>query len=526
VFAILLSLLITASVLAQTAVRLSWETFAKDPKRVAAFRKAVATMKSRNTADPKSAQYRTSWTYWGNIHGYFGPQSPDGTIEAYIQWMKDNGYWEDWYEPYFQGVVDVTPPDQVAKDIWSTCQHGTPWFYAWHRLYLYYFERTLQVAAGDDTLRLPYWDYTNTAYLGMPVEFTSPTYVDDKGKTQPNPLYEPRRLPGWKAPASLALDGTDTDIDDALGIDSFFDTTSNGKPVPGYQSTIENAPHGYVHCAVMDCPAVVMGAVPYSSNDPIFWLHHCNIDRTWTCWTSISGHNNPTQSWFRNKKFSYVNEKGVKVTKAVSSLFSGSLIDYVYEQPANCARNEAPPPAAVEAVQMTPAQVQTAKANLAKPLVLSTKKKVALSAASVHTELAVAEDTSSKRTARTLAMAAETPQLPVVANLVLRGIHWGMPPRSMIRVYIARKDDPAQRVYVGAITFFVSPTRHNHDTHTLNRMFDITEELRQLGLTGDAQDAIDVQFETGTGDAAARAASFNPKSNVVIDEIELHVKEK
>jgi hypothetical protein len=71
----------------------------------------------------------------------------------------------------------------------------------------------------------------------------------------------------------------------------------------------------------------------------------------------------------------------------------------------------------------------------------------------------------------------------------------------LIRVYIAHKDDPGKRVYVGAITFFVSPTRHDHDTHTLNRMFDITEELRQLGLTGDAQDAIDVQFEVGTGDA-------------------------
>lgn len=149
-FVVLVSLLITAATaFAQTPVRLSWETFSKDPKRVAAFRKAVATMKARNTAAQSSAQYRTSWTYWGNIHGYFGPQSPDGTIEAYIQWMKDNNYWDPSYAPYFAGVVNVTPPDQLAKDIWATCQHGTPWFYAWHRLYLFYFERVLQVAAGD-----------------------------------------------------------------------------------------------------------------------------------------------------------------------------------------------------------------------------------------------------------------------------------------------------------------------------------------------------------------------------------------
>ncbi|HEY4640685.1 MAG TPA: tyrosinase family protein, partial [Thermoanaerobaculia bacterium] len=24
---------------------------------------------------------------------------------------------------------------------WNTCQHGTIWFWAWHRMYLYWFER-------------------------------------------------------------------------------------------------------------------------------------------------------------------------------------------------------------------------------------------------------------------------------------------------------------------------------------------------------------------------------------------------
>ena len=28
--------------------------------------------------------------------------------------------------------------------------------------------------------------------------------------------------------------------------------------------------------------------------DPIFWLHHCNIDRLWEVWRGMSGHENPT----------------------------------------------------------------------------------------------------------------------------------------------------------------------------------------------------------------------------------------
>jgi hypothetical protein len=65
---------------AEDAVRLSWQDFAKDSQRVAALRKAVATMKALNSADHASTQYRQSWEYWANIHGYFGPNSPFGTV--------------------------------------------------------------------------------------------------------------------------------------------------------------------------------------------------------------------------------------------------------------------------------------------------------------------------------------------------------------------------------------------------------------------------------------------------------------
>ena len=27
-----------------------------------------------------------------------------------------------------------------------------------------------------------------------------------------------------------------------------------------------------------------MGAVPTSARDPIFWLHHANVDRLWSAW--------------------------------------------------------------------------------------------------------------------------------------------------------------------------------------------------------------------------------------------------
>ena len=58
VFRLTLVCLMAFGAFAQKPMRLSWQEFAKDPKRVQSFRNAVATMKSRNTADPKSVEFR------------------------------------------------------------------------------------------------------------------------------------------------------------------------------------------------------------------------------------------------------------------------------------------------------------------------------------------------------------------------------------------------------------------------------------------------------------------------------------
>jgi tyrosinase len=37
-----------------------------------------------------------------------------------------------------------------------------------------------------------------------------------------------------------------------------------------------------------------MGIVPFAGYDPMFWIHHCNIDRIWAIWQTRNGiHNIP-----------------------------------------------------------------------------------------------------------------------------------------------------------------------------------------------------------------------------------------
>ncbi|HYC58516.1 MAG TPA: tyrosinase family protein [Thermoanaerobaculia bacterium] len=503
---------VALSSFAQTPVRLSWQEFAKDPNRVQSFRNAVAKMKSRNSLDPASVEFRKSWTYWANMHGYFGDDAVNGTV---AKWRACNNLSGPEYDAAFEGVENTSPPDDVAKTVWDQCQHRTNYFFAWHRLFLYYFERVLQDAAGDPSLRLPYWDYTDPAQLAMPAEFRQPTYVNAAGQTFDNPLYEKRREPGWE-PGTTTLDEGDTDIDLALDNPNFLTTNdAAGDEVPGYQSTIESSPHGYVHCAVMGCRATVMGAVPYSSNDPIFWIHHCNIDRIWECWLSKG---NKTPASLMGRSFSYVDENGKLVKKYVRNLFDNSLIDYVYQQGSNCERKKTPSVAA-----MTPASADTlksAKAALAKPVVIGEAKAHALRTA-VSSKRVSLPATASPAHPRQFAL-QEQAQLPVATEMVLRRIRFDVHPRTGFRIYLQRADDPSRRAYVATLSFFADGTDH-HSSVADTRVFDVTKELRALGFEGTGALEVDVVFEAI--DARERQG-FNPAATkVTVEEIEFRVKQ-
>src|SRR5215469_7618686 len=52
-----------------------------------------------------------------------------------------------------------------------------------------------------------------------------------------------------------------------------------------FSSTLEDTPHGAVHCAMVtgSCPNGLMGSISVAALDPIFYAHHTNIDRLYEC---------------------------------------------------------------------------------------------------------------------------------------------------------------------------------------------------------------------------------------------------
>jgi len=505
----------------QQGTRMSWETFIQDPARVQSLRNAVAVMRSRNSADRTSALYRTSWDYWAAMHGYFGPGSPFGTVEN-GRARYESGGGDAFLFPLFNGITNTTPPDAVAQQVWGQCQHGTKWFFAWHRLYLYYFEQVLQAAANDPNLRLPYWDYTDPANVAMPAPYSDSTYDDALGHLVLNALYEPRRVPGWNPPGGVTLDPAATDIDDALKLKPYF-----GAFGVGFQSTIEQGVHGTVHCSVVDCPATDMGAVGYSANDPIFWAHHTNIDRMWDCWTSL-GNKNPTDDadWM-NKSFSFVDASGQLVTNQVADLFNGKVkLNYVYERGSNCARAAAPPPApapAAPAAPMSDAAMRSARAKLAAPVMLADVKGQVINAAVSRQRLPIASG-GAMTSVRSLAMHANA-ALPVKTELVLKDIHFAEHPGKQFAVILERRDDPKKRVRVGTLSFFMSMAPGHEHEETTDRTFDVTDELHQLAAAADLKE-INVVFEATTGriTPGQEEISFDPEdTKLTVGEIELVV---
>jgi tyrosinase len=151
----------------------------------------------------------------------------------------------------------------------NRCPHGIPYFLGWHRGFLYYFENRLRTVSGDSQLILPYWDYYS--YATLPAEFTNPAPT--------NPLYVGR---------------VNTNVRQALTLAPFAPTIINFPR--GYSSAFEPSVEGAPHDPVHDIIGGIM-ATMQSPTDPIFWLHHSNIDRLWVAWVAAgSGRKMPSKS--------------------------------------------------------------------------------------------------------------------------------------------------------------------------------------------------------------------------------------
>ncbi len=273
------------------------------------LRRGVAAMKARDTAPRGSADFRRSWLYWANMHAHFGadcggPVSGSGMA----------------------GVQTFTATNAAETATWCQCEHGTERFLTWHRMYIWYFERVLQQAAGDPTLRLPFWDYATDPQL--PAAYRAATYVDENGQTVPNPLRAEARQAGLNN-GSSGLSAGVSSASGAMGAASYN----------AFNASLEGTPHGAVHCAVASagCPTGLMGAVPAAALDPIFYAHHTNIDRLYDCWLRVNESARlPNSAAHLDTEFTFVDGDGSTPTRRVGDMLRSADLGYAYAGGGDC----------------------------------------------------------------------------------------------------------------------------------------------------------------------------------------------
>jgi len=423
------------------------------------YRKGVALMQSRSFDDP------TSWIYQANMHGF----------------------------PTNNAICPVVGTPQPQ---WSTCQHGSFFFLAWHRMYLYYFERILQAAIrqaiGNPTysFSLPFWNYENAAFRTLPEPFRNPA-------DSSNPLFVAQRTSNCNSggpciSASTASDsvamglipfcscsggsctGCTTGIssDESFG-GGFVSAPTHSGSVPG---ELELQPHGVVHNAVGGSTGW-MSFFTCAARDPIFWLHHANIDRLWQVWLNqTGGRKNPiSNTEWATQTFTFFDENKNAVTMTGCQILNmATQLHYKYEGVsvtniqlcggAGVAAEAPPPPAAPPKTLAATSVGETKLGNTAVDVTVSLPADVG-----AHMKSLVA-----------------APPKRGHLRVAVEGIKV-LNPGAIYQVYLnlqaGQKPDPAGPSFLGNIAIFADPEH----AEAITRTFDLSRKTKAMAGKGEVK---------------------------------------
>lgn len=273
-----------------------WDDITED------YARAIATMQARPATDP------TSWTFQAAIHGSYS-----------------------------------APPRGTS---FNECQHASWFFLPWHRMYLYFFERIVRAAViangGDPEWALPYWNYDQPNPRNtLPKPLRTPKLPD--GTANPLFLPAPRRDPifvnGGQLPKSVTSPASA--LRERRFIPGFGGPQSAPTSFNGGFGALEQTPHNDVHVQLggtsnPPCRGGLMIDPACAALDPVFWLHHNNIDRLWKRWLAQGGGRaNPTDGAWLTQSFTFHDETGAAVSLTCADVLdTARQLDYVYDDDA------------------------------------------------------------------------------------------------------------------------------------------------------------------------------------------------
>jgi len=477
---------------------------------LAIYKAAVAAMKSPSINNPPQPH---SWTFQAYIHALpVNPKDPNspGYPNGSAAFKKKI---DQIYGPNPTGPAKAWK--EAALACWSTCPHSSNHFLPWHRWYMFYFEQAIRTISSQPGFSLPYWNYASNenSSLQLPVAFTAST----------SPLYEAIRGLGWTDPVKLSsqtkpmnqggyLGFKFVDYTPSLGATPLFPADASTTIFPpdpnwvkyGYSGRTETQPHDNVHDGV----GGLMGNVPTAAADPIFYMHHSQIDRLWASWQSYGGSTNnfapdgqgtqdqPSMADWQAMKFSFVDGTGTLVTVGPTQALDYQALGYSYDQ-------LAPQPAHPAAAMLVAEAASNAQAAP-----LASEAGVKVGAAGLNLKLGSAAKEGG---------VTALEEGPAPGHLALTNVSLLKHPPAPLHVFVnlpaKGPTDLASPYYAGTINLFglammgedaeASETGH-HMRHDKTIVFDIAsilDQQRKQGLWKGGQITVSILMAGGKGAA-------------------------
>ncbi|KAG6541219.1 hypothetical protein Mapa_017380 [Marchantia paleacea] len=194
--------------------------------------------------------------------------------------------------------------------------HYSNFFYPWHRYFLHFHEKILQKLLGDPSFTLHFWNYDNSITTSPPDgsadgcfkagHFFPPMYNDPTKATYSDNrsirAYTPNLVTDLGIPV-IGRNTTSLPFEEAVARNravmhrSLITNAATsvdflGRNYSVGDSQLENPALGDgsfepAHASVHWWVGGIMGPVHTSASDPIFYVHHSNVDRLWTLWPKL-----------------------------------------------------------------------------------------------------------------------------------------------------------------------------------------------------------------------------------------------